>query len=69
MTAHLSRPRARLLLIDDLVQVNLTAATTDQVGTAYNVGIGTSVTSRELAETIGDVTDPKMRSGCRRLTQ
>ena len=44
------------VFIDDIVQANLRAATTEQVGTAYNVGTGTSVTIQELAETIVDVT-------------
>nr|WP_306438859.1 NAD-dependent epimerase/dehydratase family protein [Natronococcus pandeyae] len=46
------------VFIDDIVQANLKAATTEQVGEAYNVGTGTSVTINELAETIVDVTDP-----------
>ena len=45
------------VFIDDIVQANLHAATTEQVGTAYNVGTGTSVTVQELAETIVDVTN------------
>jgi UDP-glucose 4-epimerase len=45
------------VFIDDIVQANLKAATTDQVGTAYNVGTGQTVSVRELAETIVDVTD------------
>jgi UDP-glucose 4-epimerase len=43
--------------IDDIVQANLLAATTEQTGAAYNIGAGESVTIRELAETIVDVTD------------
>jgi len=43
--------------IDDVVQANLKAATTDAVGEAYNVGTGKSVTIRELAELIQDITD------------
>ena len=45
------------VFIDDIVQANLKAATTDQVGSAYNVGTGKTVTIQELAETIVDVTD------------
>jgi UDP-glucose 4-epimerase len=44
------------VFIDDIVQANLKAATTERVGAAYNVGTGTSVTIQELAETIVDVT-------------
>ncbi|GGL55880.1 NAD-dependent epimerase/dehydratase family protein [Halocalculus aciditolerans] len=43
--------------VEDVVQANLRAATTDAVGEAYNVGTGSSVTIRELAETVVDVTD------------
>jgi UDP-glucose 4-epimerase len=43
--------------IDDVVQANEKAATTDAVGEAYNIGTGESVTIRELAETIQDITD------------
>ena len=45
------------VFIDDIVQANLKAATTEQVGEAYNVGTGTSVTITEFAETIVDVTE------------
>jgi UDP-glucose 4-epimerase len=40
------------VFIDDVVQANLAAATTDRVGTAYNVGTGRTNTIGELAETI-----------------
>lgn len=44
--------------VDDIVQVNLLAATSDDaVGEAINVGTGDSITIRELAETIRNVTD------------
>lgn len=43
--------------VSDVVGANLAAARTDDVGTAVNVGTGESVTIRELAETIRDVTD------------
>lgn len=43
--------------VDDIVRANRLAATTDETGTAYNVGTGSSVTIRELAEIIRDVTD------------
>lgn len=42
--------------VDDVVRANCLAATTDDVGRAYNVGTGTSVTIRHLAETIREVT-------------
>ncbi|MFC4246655.1 NAD-dependent epimerase/dehydratase family protein [Natribaculum luteum] len=43
--------------IDDIVQANLQAATTDAVGEAFNVGTGEAVSIRELAETVQEVTD------------
>lgn len=44
--------------VDDIVQANLLAATTDAaLGEAFNVGTGESITIRDLAETIRDVTD------------
>ncbi|GKZ12517.1 NAD-dependent epimerase/dehydratase family protein [Haladaptatus sp. T7] len=43
--------------VDDVVQANCRAATTDRTGEAFNVGTGESVTIRELAETIRSVTD------------
>ncbi|AGB38795.1 NAD-dependent epimerase/dehydratase family protein [Natronococcus occultus] len=57
LTVHGDGGQTRdFVFIDDIVQANLQAATTDQVGGAYNVGTGTSVTIRELAEAIVDVT-------------
>ncbi|USZ67379.1 NAD-dependent epimerase/dehydratase family protein [Halorussus salilacus] len=41
--------------VNDVVRANLLAATTERVGTAYNVGTGTETTIRELAETIRDM--------------
>ena len=41
--------------VDDVVRANLAAATTDQVGRAYNVGTGESITIRELAELVQDL--------------
>ena len=38
--------------VDDIVQANLRAATTDAVGEAYNVGRGEAITIRALAEEI-----------------
>lgn len=43
--------------IDDIVQANIRAATTNGIGTAYNIGTGESVTIRELAELIQDIAD------------
>ncbi|APX98390.1 NAD-dependent epimerase/dehydratase family protein [Natronorubrum daqingense] len=58
ITVHGDGEQTRdFVFVDDIVQANLEAATTDRVGTAYNVGTGTSVTVRDLAETIADVTD------------
>lgn len=42
--------------VDDVVRANHLAATTDAVGTAYNVGTGTAISIRELADAIRDVT-------------
>ncbi|MFC7041699.1 NAD-dependent epimerase/dehydratase family protein [Halonotius sp. GCM10025705] len=41
--------------VDDVVRANLLAAETNHIGAAYNVGTGTTVTIRELAEQIRDV--------------
>lgn len=43
--------------IDDIVDANVAAAQTSAVGAGYNVGTGESVTIRELAELIQDITD------------
>jgi len=43
--------------VDDVVQANVLAATTDAVGRAYNVGTGQSVSIRELAELIRESAD------------
>ncbi len=42
--------------VSDVVRANLAAATTDHVGRAYNVGTGDSITVRELADIVRDVT-------------
>ncbi|WP_435154484.1 NAD-dependent epimerase/dehydratase family protein [Haladaptatus sp. DFWS20] len=42
--------------VSDVVQANLRAGTTDRTGEAFNVGTGESVTIRELAETVRNVT-------------
>ncbi|WP_049925910.1 NAD-dependent epimerase/dehydratase family protein [Halopiger goleimassiliensis] len=43
--------------VEDVVQANRKAAVTDHVGTAYNVGSGESISIRELAELVREVTD------------
>jgi UDP-glucose 4-epimerase len=43
--------------VDDIVRANLRAATTPNVGRAYNVGTGRAVTIRTLAERITAVAD------------
>ncbi len=58
ITVHGDGEQTRdFVYIDDVVQANCKAATTDAVGEAYNVGTGESVTIRELAELIQDITD------------
>jgi len=58
ITVHGDGEQTRdFVYIDDVVQANLKAATTDAVGEAYNVGTGESVTISELAELIQDITD------------
>lgn len=58
ITVHGDGEQTRdFVYIDDVVQANLNAATTDAVGEAYNVGTGQSVTIRKLAELIQDITD------------
>ncbi|WP_259517209.1 NAD-dependent epimerase/dehydratase family protein [Halanaeroarchaeum sp. HSR-CO] len=44
--------------VDDVVRANLRAATTDEVGEAFNVGTGSSVTIRELGEKVRSLVDP-----------
>ena len=41
----------------DIVRANLTAATNEHTGAAFNIGTGTSVTINELAEMIRDLTN------------
>ncbi|ELY49568.1 NAD-dependent epimerase/dehydratase family protein [Natronorubrum sulfidifaciens] len=43
--------------VSDIVRANLRAATTDDVGDAYNIGTGSRTSINELAELIRDVTD------------
>ena len=42
--------------VDDVVQANLRAATADVAGEAFNIGTGTSISIRELAETVNELT-------------
>lgn len=42
--------------VDDVVQANLRAATTDTVGNAYNIGFGESTSIADLAELVREVT-------------
>lgn len=43
--------------VNDVVQANLLAAETDVLGEAFNIGTGSKVTIRKLAETIHNITD------------
>jgi len=45
--------------IDDIVRANIAAATTENVGKAYNIGTGHEITIKELAETIHEVSGSK----------
>lgn len=42
--------------VEDVVQANLRAATTEATGTSYNIGTGSNISIRELAETVQAVT-------------
>lgn len=58
ITVHGDGEQTRdFIFVDDIVQANLLAAKTDHVGAAYNIGTGDSITIRELAEMIRDITD------------
>ncbi|MCU4754284.1 NAD-dependent epimerase/dehydratase family protein [Halobacteria archaeon AArc-curdl1] len=58
ITVHGEGDQTRdFVYVDDVVQANCKAATTDAVGEAYNIGTGESITIRELAELIQDITD------------
>ncbi|OIB58918.1 NAD-dependent epimerase/dehydratase family protein [Natrialba sp. SSL1] len=58
ITVHGDGQQTRdFVFIDDVVQANCKAATTDAVGEAYNIGTGESITIRDLAELIQDITD------------
>ncbi|MCU4718158.1 NAD-dependent epimerase/dehydratase family protein [Halapricum hydrolyticum] len=43
--------------VEDVVRANLLAATTDAVGTAYNIGTGTETSIQTLAETVQSIAD------------
>jgi len=43
--------------VEDVVRANLLAATTDAVGTAYNIGTGTETSIETLAETVQSIAD------------
>lgn len=45
------------VFVDDVVQANLRAATTEETGTSYNIGTGSNISILELAETIQCLTD------------
>ena len=58
ITVHGDGEQTRdFVFIDDVVRANRKAATADAVGEAYNIGTGESITIRELAELIQDITD------------
>jgi UDP-glucose 4-epimerase len=45
------------VFVEDVVQANIEGARSEHVGEAYNVGTGESVSIRELAELIQEITD------------
>ena len=58
ITVHGDGTQTRdFVFVEDVVEANLVAARTTHVGEAYNIGTGESVTIRELAELIRDITD------------
>ncbi len=58
ITVHGEGEQTRdFVFVDDVVDANVKAAETSHVGEAYNIGTGESVTIRELAELIQDLTD------------
>jgi UDP-glucose 4-epimerase len=58
ITVHGDGDQTRdFVFIEDIVQANLLAAKTEHVGAAYNIGTGESITIRELAELIRDITN------------
>lgn len=58
VTVHGDGSQTRdFVFVGDVVRANLHAATAKDVGNAYNVGSGESISIRELAETIVELTD------------
>lgn len=58
ITVHGDGTQTRdFVFVEDVIQANLLAATTEYVGTPYNIGTGESVSIRTLAELIQDITD------------
>lgn len=58
ITVHGDGEQTRdFVFIDDIIEANRRASTTDSVGEPFNIGTGDSITIRELAELIRDVTD------------
>jgi UDP-glucose 4-epimerase len=58
ITVHGDGSQTRdFVFVEDVVRANRLAAETGQAGTAYNVGTGASITIRDLAELIRDITD------------
>lgn len=58
ITVHGDGKQTRdFIFVDDVVDANLKAAQTKHVGEAYNIGTGESISIRELAELICDITD------------
>ena len=58
ITVHGDGEQTRdFVFVDDVVQANRLAATTDAVGEAFNVGTGETTTIRELADLVREYTD------------
>jgi len=58
ITVHGSGEQTRdFVYIDDVIQANIAAAQTQNVGEAYNIGAGESTSIRNLADIIQDLTD------------
>jgi len=58
ITVHGNGEQTRdFVYVDDVVRANLLAATTDATGKGYNVATGTSISIRELAETVRSLVD------------
>ena len=55
LTVHGDGTQTRdFVYVSDVVRANLAAAVTDQVGEAFNIGTGRSISIRELAELVRD---------------